>query len=258
MEYRGMTNIYDGNNVMLRRMTTPALPGQAKLSLRQLLAAAQPSDIWVWDGFNHNARRVAVYPPYKGQRKPPAENVFAQIQLFKKLLAHTPAVQVCVEGWEADDVIYSLVQRMGPVTVHSNDADYVQLSRFPNVTLKGPKAPKCDPRHLALYKALCGDSSDNITGIPGFGPGAWDKTEGYREELTAAIRAGDANWFDCLPCLSKSAKTWLAGAGNIEQLQAMFTIVHMWEVPADEIEKGLTVGTPNPNLIDSVLKQYFL
>src|SRR3546814_16275029 len=64
-------HIYDGNNVRLRAMTTPALPGQKRLSLRQEYQRTQTgTHIWVWDGVRHTDRRKAIYPAYKTQREP--------------------------------------------------------------------------------------------------------------------------------------------------------------------------------------------
>lgn len=253
-----MINIYDGNNVMLRSMTNAPVPGQLKLSIRQRLASATPTDIWVWDGPKHNARRQEIYPPYKMNRQPMAEDMFAQIKLFKDLLVHTSAAQITVDGWEADDVIATLAKTWSlPITIHTNDADYFQLLRQPNVTLKGPKKTPFDPRWTCLYKALVGDSSDNIAGISGFGPKAWDKTEGFREELETAIRVGSPHSFHALP-LPTPLLRWLALPDAIPTLQSMFLITHMWDVPLEDINAGTTTGTPDQALIDSTLRRFFL
>src|SRR3546814_6748469 len=94
-------------------MTTPALPGQKRLSLRQEYQRTQTgTHIWVWDGVRHNDRRKAIYPEYKAKREPMAEDHFAQIRLFRELLTLSPAQQFCVDEWEADDVVATLARKL--------------------------------------------------------------------------------------------------------------------------------------------------
>lgn len=252
-----MINIYDGNNVMMRAMLGCHIPGQKPLSIRQRLSFTQPSDIWVWDGPAHNKRRQDIYPPYKAKRPPMAEDLFSQINLFKELLCHTPATQITVHGWEADDVIATLAKHYSvPITIHTNDADYFQLLRQPNVTLKGPKKTPFDPRWTCLFKALCGDSSDFIAGIPGFGPKSWEKTDGHRDAIVEAILKGDYLALANTPGFGKAQLIWLQN--NMQTLQNMFLITHMWDVPMEELNTGITVGTPNPTHIENTLRKYFL
>lgn len=253
-----MINIYDGNSIMIRAMIGSVIPGQKKLSLRQRLASAQPSDIWVWDGPAHNKRRQDVYPLYKAQRPPLAEDIFAQINLFKELLCHTPATQITVHGWEADDVVGTLAKNHNNLmTIHTADVDYYQLLRQPNVVLNCATKPPCTPRWICLYKAMVGDSSDNIKGIPGFGQKTWESTAPFREELEAAIRLGSPHSFHSMP-LSKALLRWLSLPDSLATLQNMFLITHMWDVPMDELNAGITVGTPNPTHIENTLRKYFL
>ena len=243
---------------MLRQLTGAFIPGQKKLSLRQRLASAKPSDIWVWDGPAHNKRRQDIYPQYKAKRPPLAEDLFAQINLYKELLCHTSATQITVHGWEADDVVATVVKQYSShVTVHTSDADYFQLLRQPNVILNCSTNPPCEPRWVCLYKALVGDSSDNISGIPGFGPKAWQDTAPYRGALEAAIKLGSPHSFHALP-LPKALLRWLELPDSIRTLQNMFLITHMWDVPMDELNAGITVGTPNPTIIENTLRKYFL
>lgn len=252
-----MINVYDGNNIIMRAMTTQHVPGQVKIGLRQRLAIAKASDIWVWDGFDHNARRVALYPPYKGQRVPQAEDIFSQIKLFKELLCLTPAVQITCDGWEADDVIATLAAQGSRMAIYTNDLDYAQLRGFSNVTLVGVKDWDFDPKWLPLYKAMVGDPADNIAGIPGFGPKAWERVYPFALHLSEAIVLGSASAFETLP-LQPAILNWLAVPQNLETLQAMYTITHFLTVPADEILGGITVGKPDPAAVDAALKKYFL
>lgn len=80
---------------------------------------------------------------------------------------------------EADDTIYNLVRTSStavPWIVVSTDTDFIQaLQEFPHISLYNPvkKIFVNSPDHPYLtWKALRGDASDNIPGIPGVG----DKT----------------------------------------------------------------------------------
>ena len=250
-----MLNLIDGNNVMLRAMTTTALPGEKPMKLRMRYETSKAEDIWVWDGYNHNERRKALFPAYKGQRQPLAEDLFSQINLFKELLTHSCSTQITVEGWEADDVIATMAKRaQGPVTIHSNDLDYAQLAVFPHIVLNGVKMPKFDPEWVPLYKCLRGDSSDNIPGIPGFGPKAWDNIASHRDEVLAAIVSG------IIPQAPFTEKVlnWLRTPGNITLLQNMLAIVHFWTVPDDEIVAGITKPIYDQTKAHALLNRYFL
>lgn len=252
-----MINIFDGNNILYRALSDTSLHAASGMNIRQRYLSLKPSDIWVFDGARHNDRRVAVYPPYKGNREPTPMNMAAQIKLFKQLLVHSPATMIEVHGWEADDVIGTIARRGARITVHTNDMDYVQLSRFANVTLNGVKTKDVDPSELALFKAMVGDPSDNIKGIPGFGSKAWDNLQGHRRDLLQAVQAGDPAGFVGLPVTPAVAR-WLANAENIATLQAMLLITHFWTVPEDELNAGITRGVPNPAAAEALLTRYLL
>jgi len=251
-----MINIYDANNVMFREAMRPYMPGQKRMTLRMRFESASPSDIWVWDGYDHNERRQAIYPKYKTNRTPKPMDVSAQVKMWKDLLKHTPSTSIEVHGWEADDVIGTLVRKMpGKAIVHTNDMDYGQvahLCKLNGVDLKG-----VPPRWVCLYKALRGDSSDAIDGIPGFGPKRWEEMEQHWPAIEQAIIAGDVAGFDGLP-FKPAVRAWLAVQENVDQLQAMLTVTHFENVPDDELEGGMTVGTPNRLKGHQILTEFFL
>src|SRR3546814_2455483 len=103
-----------------------------------------------------------------------AEDHFAQIRLVRELVTLSPAQQFCVDEWEADNVVAILARKLAArgvsVTCHSNVMDYLQLEGNPLITINGIQKREVQPRWVPLYKALRGDNSDNISGIPGFGP----------------------------------------------------------------------------------------
>ena len=260
-----MIDIYDGNNVMRRAMERHLLPMARPMTIRQRyeqMCAAQPgTQIWVWDGYQHNERRREVYPPYKMNREPAAEDIYAQIKLWKELLAMTPATQVTVQGWEADDVISTLARKFArrgiSVRIHSNDMDYAQLLRLPNVTLVGVDTKGVEGRWVALYKALVGDKSDNIAGIPGFGPKRWLELQDHWPQIERAIVQGNVGGFDGIP-FKPAVAAWLADASNIKLLQAMLFVTHFDDVPDDELEGGVKEGSINRLAANARMTEFFL
>lgn len=260
-----MINLYDGNNVMRRAMERHQLPQARPMTIRQRFEASflQPEggDIWVWDGYNHNARRRDIYPNYKANRPPIAEDIFAQIKLWKEVLGHTPAAQIEVSGWEADDVIGTMAQKFArrgiPVNIHTNDMDYGQLLRLNNVKLVGVDMKGIDPRWIALYKAVVGDKSDSIDGIPNFGHKRWEAMRDHWPQMERAIRAGSVEGLTGLP-FTKGVIAWLQSDGNIELLQNMLLVTHMHTVPDDELEGGTKLGKPNRLAGHARLSEFFL
>lgn len=252
-----MIQVFDGNNVLMRALTDTSLHAANGMNLRFRYNQLQASDIWVFDGHGHNKRRQEIYPAYKGHRTPPAANIFAQIKLFKELVRHSPAALIEVVGWEADDVIGTLARKGAPMTIHTNDLDYAQLLKLPNVTLNGVKTKDIDPRWLPLYKALVGDPSDNISGIPGFGPKAWLDLQPHLENFERAVQAGRPAAFSAFP-VSPRVATWLAAPGNIKLLQAMLLITHFFPVPTEELNAGITPGVHNPDAAHELLQRYLL
>lgn len=249
-------NIYDGNNVMFREAMRPVMPGQRRMTLRMRFESAKADDIWVWDGYEHNERRQAIYPKYKTNRTPKPMDVSAQVKLWKSLLAHTPATSIEVHGWEADDVIGTLVRKMpGRATVHTNDMDYGQVAHL--CTLNGVDMKGVPPRWVCLYKALRGDTSDAIDGIPGLGHKRWEELHEHWPDIERAIISGDPTNFGGIP-FKPAVRAWLAVPENIAQLQAMLTITHFENVPDDELEGAIRIGQPNLLAGHKILSEFFL
>lgn len=254
-------DLYDGNNVMIRALTNFNPHNRSALDLRRRFAASRANEIWCFDGRNHNDRRREIYAPYKRNREPLGENIYSYINLWKQLLQHSPASMVEVPLWEADDVIGTLARRFAArgtsVVVHSNDADYLQLTANPLIRINGVQNPPTDGKLVALYKACVGDSSDNIKGIPGFGKGTWAAMDGHYEALQEAIRTINPAPLQDLP-LPKRVKTWLLELENVALVQAMFLITHFFKVPDEELNASVIKGTPDYEKAEALLQRYFL
>lgn len=131
--------------------------------------------------------RHKMTPVYKATRKPMPADLAAQMPLLKELLASMKIKTFELEGYEADDIIGTLAETDVFTYVLTGDRDSLQLvsdSTHALLTKKGiteiaDVAPDgvrgvfgVDAERVVDFKALAGDSSDNIPGVPGIG----DKT----------------------------------------------------------------------------------
>ncbi|MBR6736905.1 MAG: DNA polymerase I [Clostridia bacterium] len=129
--------------------------------------------------------RHGLYSEYKGTRKPMPEDLRPQIPLLKKVLSVMGIKIVELAGFEADDLIGTLAKRCSCSTVIiTGDKDSFQLvdeSTSVYFTKRGitdvdvldlanfTEKTGIKPNQVIELKALMGDGSDNIPGIPGVG-----------------------------------------------------------------------------------------
>lgn len=245
-------------------MTKPQLANSGRLSLRQTYEEIQSSSdawVWCWDGRGHNDRRKAIFPGYKQGREPMTEDHFSQIRMFRELLTHSRATQFDCAGWEADDVVATLARYYAAkgqsVVCHSNDLDYLQLEANPNITVNGILNRPCKPRWICLYKALQGDSSDRIPGIPGFGPKAWDGVQDHLQQIEDGIRTADPLAFEGLP-FTPRVRNYLLDDDNLKLLRNFLLITHMLPVPEEDLTAGMVAGKSDRAAANALLSRYFL
>ena len=134
--------------------------------------------------------RHEMYAEYKGTRKPMAEELRQQVPVMKEVLKAMGIKTIECAGLEADDLIGTLSARCEKegmeVSVISGDRDLLQLATD-HVKIRIPKTRQgrtevedyyaadvkeryqVTPSEFIDLKALMGDSSDNIPGVPGIG-----------------------------------------------------------------------------------------
>ena len=134
--------------------------------------------------------RHEKFPEYKGTRKPMPEELREQIPVLKDVLRAMDITLVEHEGWEADDILGSLARKAEgegmDVSLVSGDRDLLQIATDKvKIVLPKTKAGKTEyeiyhtqdvidkyqvpPTGIIELKALMGDSSDNIPGVPKVG-----------------------------------------------------------------------------------------
>lgn len=150
------------------------------------LDSEKPSHVMVaWDLPKPTFRHVK-YVGYKAQRPKADAEMVEQIPLVKEMIEAMGIVQVEKEGFEADDIIGTLSKNQdGDVVILTGDQDTMQLVNDHVRVLtpaKGANPPVLygpdevfnkygvHPEQIVDYKALIGDSSDNIPGVAGIGP----------------------------------------------------------------------------------------
>jgi len=134
--------------------------------------------------------RHEMYADYKGTRKPMAEELREQVPLMKEVLHSMGVVTIEQAGLEADDILGTLSRRCEQagmeVVIISGDRDLLQLATE-HVEIRIPKTKRTGteienyyaadvkekylvtPTEFIDVKALMGDASDNIPGVPNIG-----------------------------------------------------------------------------------------
>lgn len=165
---------------------TNAIYGVAMMTLR-LLDEEKPDYFFTAFDVGRTFRHEA-YEGYKKTRRPPDPDFLAQLPGVKEFFTTLGTPVVGVEGYEADDVIgaMSAVAREAglEVVVVSGDRDLFQLldegmtifytrkgiSEVERVTVDWIQEKyNLTPAQLIDLKALSGDQSDNVPGVPGIG-----------------------------------------------------------------------------------------
>lgn len=161
----------------------------------KLIEEEQPSYLAVAFDVKAPTFRHQMYEGYKGTRKPMPEELTEQVPMLKQMLA---AMKICcVEkaGYEADDILGTIARRSEAagldVSLVSGDRDLLQVATDrTTIIIPKTKAGKTEvfrynaegvralygvtPEEFIDMKALMGDASDNIPGLPGVG----EKTAG--------------------------------------------------------------------------------
>lgn len=134
--------------------------------------------------------RHKMYAAYKGTRHPMPDELREQVPLMKQMLTAMNVPLMMLEGYEADDLLGTVSLAMEEegleVRIISGDRDLLQLAsdhteiRIPKTKAGGTEVEdyfaeqvkeryQVTPTQFIDVKALMGDASDNIPGIPGVG-----------------------------------------------------------------------------------------
>ena len=154
------------------------------------------------------SKRKEIFPEYKAGRTRPPDDFFAQIPLLHELLESFGWPMIEIDDYEADDIIGTIsvaaTEKDIETCIVSGDYDMMQLlSKHTSVYInkKGSDMMRFTEAEFEEkygvklaqfidYKALVGDSSDNIPGVKGIGPkaaqtllGAYETLEGIYQHI---------------------------------------------------------------------------
>ncbi len=163
---------------------TNGIFGFVKLLLK-IISDKKPSYLAVAFDLHAPTFRHEMYADYKAGRKPMPEDLVVQVPVLKEVLS-LMKIRICeLAGYEADDVIGTLARKFGVQTyIYTGDRDSYQLvdeNTSVCYTRKGvsdilelsaenfQSEVGLNPAQIIDLKALMGDKSDNIPGVPGVG-----------------------------------------------------------------------------------------
>jgi DNA polymerase-1 len=199
MASKGKLIIVDGNSLLYRAFfamphfsTFENIPTNAvygfTMMLLKLFETEKPDVLLVAFDPPTKTFRHADFADYKAHRKPTPDDLRAQAPLARAVVEAFNTPHLEIDGYEADDVV-GTIARKGEhegydVLIVTGDQDMLQLVddkvRVMR-TIKGVTETMVydsatvlekygvTPDQFVDYKALIGDSSDNIPGVPGIG-----------------------------------------------------------------------------------------
>ena len=156
--------------------------------------------------------RHELYPEYKGTRKKMPDELMEQVPVLKEVLKAMHISTVELPGYEADDLLGTYARKAlengYDVVILSGDRDLLQLAGervmilIPKTRTGGTEYEEyyaqdvlekyqVTPAEFIDLKALMGDASDNIPGIPGIGEKTASAIISQYKSLEAAIEHAD-------------------------------------------------------------------
>lgn len=191
--------LIDGNSIIYRAFFALPLLNNDKgvytnavfgftTMLFRILEEEKPTHMLVAFDAGKTTFRHETYKEYKGGRNKTPSELSEQFPILKELLEAFDIAHYQLDQYEADDIIGTLATNANDekwdVTVISGDKDLLQLVSDKvtvNLTRKGiseveaytpaflKEKMEIEPKQIIELKALMGDNSDNIPGVPGVG-----------------------------------------------------------------------------------------
>jgi DNA polymerase-1 len=129
--------------------------------------------------------RNEIYDKYKANRREMPDDLAPQLVHVRQAADAFGVRRIEMEGFEADDLIATYarhaVEAGAKVTILSSDKDMMQLVSDDRVMMRDPMTDRpigeaevrekfgVGPDKVIEVQALCGDSTDNVPGVPGIG-----------------------------------------------------------------------------------------
>lgn len=202
---------------------TGGVYGFAAIAMEIVHKLSPTKVVVAWDSKTSAAKRRALYPDYKAGRVKPGPDFYAQIPLLEQLIADLGWSFVELDNYEADDIIGTLSYQADQTLdakghclyetfIISSDLDMLQIvdenthmwrilkgfSNIEQIDVAEVEAKYGIKKSQFLdLKALKGDASDRIPGVPGIGEktaakllGQYDTLDGvyqHLDEITGSV-----------------------------------------------------------------------
>jgi DNA polymerase-1 len=229
----------------------------------EIVRRLQPDYVVVaWDKAKTNIRRRKnIYPDYKAGRKSMPDDFYAQIPALREVLQALNWPFYECDDYEADDIMGSLArqaEKLGLETyLVSSDLDMLQIiddhtrmyalkkglssiEEFDRAAFEEKYGIKVE-QFLDL-KALKGDSSDNIPGVPGVGEktavallqqyGTLDNVLAHASEQKASLAARLTEGYDLAMMSKKLAEIWFDAPVKLNLESSKIEDIHRDELMA--------------------------
>lgn len=247
-------------------------------SLQHALKNAEAARcVIVWDS-GLSERRKKLYPAYKGHRhaaEPQQKDIDFRLNLnlqqtyLKEILPLMGLAMISIPGREGDDLLWCAREvgrglGLTPTVIISEDKDFYQMIDDTTVVYHPVKKQYVSRDNFEevmgiqygraiLHKALLGDKSDNITGVPGVG----DKTV---REIVLNVESTDWDVIEKYCASHKSTRVQKV-ASNMSIVKRNYEMVCLGlEVFTEEEQRKIenTITTPVASNFDEVLRTFML
>ena len=221
--------------------------------IRKLIASENPDNLIVVFDARGPSFREEISREYKAQRPAMPDNLSLQVPFVKEIIDAMGLPVVEKEGFEADDIIATITEHLKTrdnvmTFIVTGDKDMMQLvgdrvrilDSMKNVVIGEAEVIEkfgVPPRNIVDYLSLCGDTSDNIPGVPGIG----EKTA---RELVSSLGSVE-NIYARVDEMKRKAvrERLIAGREKAEMSKKLATL--RYDVPIEAGVEGLAARPPD-------------
>ena len=255
---------------------TGGVYGFAAIAMEIVKKLSPTKVVVAWDSKTSTSKRRALFKDYKAGRIKPGDDFYAQIPLLEELVKNLGWTFIELDDYEADDIIGTLSREADEAGdyetfIISSDLDMLQivddnthmwriLKGFTNI--EQIDIPEIEQKYgikksqFLDLKALKGDSSDNIPGVPGIG------------EKTAAKLLNDFgdldNIYNNIDKISGATKTKLENGKDSAYLSRKLAKI-MFDAPLDlnqipdfSFDRAKTISALEKLRFNSLIRKYEL
>jgi DNA polymerase-1 len=207
--------------------------------------------------------RAEISKEYKAQRPPMPGNLISQVPYVKGIVEAMGLPMLEKEGYEADDIIGTIVEHLKnhddmETYIVTSDKDMMQLisptvciyDSMKNQLIREPEVLEklgVKPAFVIDYLALCGDTSDNIPGVPGIG----GKTA---RELISIMGSMDDIYRNIEEIKKPSVKEKLLAGKELGEMSKQLATIKV-DVPIDVSIETLTANNEDPQALRKIFRE---